>query len=70
MDIGKNIASFFNGIFTLLIILFLGVIVFIILFITQLSRNNVIKSKTLIKPEIELTTDGKIIDTIYIYKKK
>lgn len=33
-------------------------------------KTNKIESKTLIRPEIRLTTDGKKVDTIYVYKTK
>jgi len=43
-----------------------GIIVGGIWFFTD---KDYIESKTLITPEIELTTDGKTIDTLYIYRQ-
>lgn len=68
--------AMFNGIGTLLIA---GMISFILLvflvgyfvydkFIEDDTPK--IESRVLIVPEIKLTTDGKTIDTIYIYKKR
>ena len=68
MDIGKNIGDFFTGIIYLLSFFFIISIVLGVMFLIQLFRGETIKSKTPIKPQIELVTDGKKVDTIYIYK--
>jgi len=50
-------------------------IIFLIIFTIFYSLYNIeekltIKQRELIIPTIELTTDGKTIDTLYIYKQK
>lgn len=49
----------------------LGILVgmLIVVVIAASSEHNV-KSLTPIKPEIMLTTDGKTVDTMYIYKQR
>ena len=63
----------FKGIGTLLLILAIGFFGFIGFGIYETYRfffgQSVIESKTLINPEIKLHTDGKVIDTIYVYRK-
>ena len=48
---------------------FMGAFLTIIAFAICLPDKVTIRSKTILKPSIELTTDGKTIDTIYIYKQ-
>lgn len=62
--IGAGIASAFVTI--ALIALFIGTI--ITGSIWYFTSDDTIESKTIITPEIKLTTDGKKIDTIYIYR--
>jgi len=50
--------------------IFMAVMIFILGLAIGTKFGNEIRSNNKIKPEIKLTTDGKIIDTIYIYKKQ
>lgn len=52
------------------LIIVLLVCAFLWLGVEFLFHSDSIKSKTPIKPEILPTTDGKTVDTIYVYKKK
>jgi hypothetical protein len=60
-------SAIFGGFITLAIITFVvgGIIVG---GIWHFADKDYIESKTIITPEIKLTTDGKKIDTLYIYK--
>lgn len=64
-DIGKGLATI------LFIAMLLAFIVgsAIIGGIWFFTKKNYIESRTLITPEIQLTTDGKTVDTLYIYHK-
>lgn len=46
-----------------------GMVTCLIVTLWSLSGETVIKSNKIIIPEKQLTTDGKIIDTIYVYKQ-
>lgn len=48
---------------------FVGMVTCLIVTLWSMSDETVIKSNKLIVPEKQLTTDGKTIDTIYIYKQ-
>lgn len=69
MDIGNGLAAFFNGIITVLVVIFITAIVMSVLYIGEINKDHSIKSKRRIIPEVRLTTDGRRIDTIFIYKK-
>lgn len=47
---------------------FIICVVFTCMFL--MSEPNVIQTKKKIVPEWELVTDGKVVDTLYIYKNK
>lgn len=67
MNIGEGIVS---AIVTLIVIAFLvGAGIFGTIWLIDRSRPVKIKSKTILVPDTVLTTDGKNIDTFYIYKK-
>jgi hypothetical protein len=61
--------AIFSGFITLAIITFVigGIIVGGIWYFTD---KDYIESKTIITPEIKLTTDGKKVDTLYIYREQ
>lgn len=44
--------------------------IFVVLLIGVSQENESIKSKTKIEPVMEITGDGKKMDTLYIYEKK
>ena len=48
---------------------FVGMVTCLIVTLWGMSGETVIKSNKIIIPEKQLTTDGKTIDTIYIYKQ-
>lgn len=48
---------------------FCGIVTAVLVFLWSMSGETVIKSNKIIIPEKQLTTDGKTIDTIYIYKQ-
>lgn len=48
---------------------FVGMVTCLIVTLWSMSDETVIKSNKIIIPEKQLTTDGKTIDTIYIYKQ-
>lgn len=48
---------------------FVGMMTCLIVTLWSMSDETVIKSNKIIIPEKQLTTDGKTIDTIYIYKQ-
>jgi hypothetical protein len=47
----------------------IGMVTCLIVTLWGMSDETVIKSNKIIIPEKQLTTDGKTIDTIYIYKQ-
>jgi hypothetical protein len=50
--------------------LFVGALVMTILTLVTLQETNRIVSTTKITPETQLTTDGQVVDTLYIYTEK
>lgn len=54
----------FVNIVGIFIILLIGYVAY------DLIKSDAIESSTIIVPEIRLVTDGKTVDTVYIYKKK
>ena len=48
---------------------FVGMVTCLIVILWSLPDETTIQSRKIIIPEKQLTTDGKIIDTIYIYKQ-
>ena len=48
---------------------FVGVVTCLIVTLWSLSGETTIQSNKIIIPEKKLTTDGKTIDTLYIYKQ-
>jgi hypothetical protein len=64
--IGSGLDIIFKG-FMLSIILIIGIIVYSGY---KWVSDTTIESKELVKPDYRITTDGKEIDTIYIYKFK
>ena len=63
--IGKGLAQMLYGCF--FVALLIGAAIACLTWYTLSSSE--IKSDRLIKPRIELTTDGKTVDTLYIYEK-
>lgn len=67
---GEAVKEVFYGMIKLALV---GAIIigFVIFFVTKATyKTNKVESKTLITPEIRLTTDGKTVDTVYVYKTK
>lgn len=66
---GKNIGKMLSAIF---IACAIGgaILVGFVWFIIEMATTSSIKSKTLIKPDIELVIDNNQVDTFYIYKKQ
>ncbi len=68
--------SMFDGIGTMLIVGFIAIVAFVGLLIyniydwTKSPKTKTLESKTILVPEIKLHTDGKTVDTIYVYKLK
>ncbi len=67
--------AMFKGLGTMLLVGFIAVVIVIImggygLYRVIFPKEKKIESKELIVPEIKLVTDGKTIDTVYIYKEK
>ena len=61
----------FQGVATLVIFVFvLAISIGVLLGKTIWDNDGFIESKTVIQPMIKLTTDGKKIDTLYVYKIK
>lgn len=54
----------------MLFILAIGVLLWIICETATSTAEKRIETKELIQPEIRLTTDGKTVDTLYVYKTK
>lgn len=50
--------------------LIVGVLIMLIVTVAILQGANRIVSSTKLIPETQLTTDGKVIDTLYIYTEK
>lgn len=48
---------------------FIGMITAVIVLIASVPNETTIQSNKIIIPEKKLTTDGKTIDTLYIYKQ-
>lgn len=66
---GSNIGKAIGGMLLFLGIAGLVVGALIVGSIWFFTHDNNIESKKPITPEIKLTTDGKVVDTIYVYKK-
>lgn len=64
--IGSGFAQVFFG-FAIVVALIFGGIVF---GVTKFFQKKEIVTKTLITPKIRLTTDGKTVDTLYVYPIK
>ena len=65
---GENIGK---AIMTLIIIALICLVVSVVLGITLIFNNtNTIESKTKIQPDFRLETNGKKVDTIWVYKLK
>ena len=47
----------------------IGMLTCVVITISSLSGETTIQSRKIIIPEKQLTTDGKTIDTLYIYKQ-
>lgn len=62
-----------NGIVTVFFIFVIAAFIIggcVVFGISLITNKHCIESKEIITPEIKLTTDGKTIDTLYIYKLK
>lgn len=59
--------EFIGGLTSFLLGILVGMLIVIII---AASSEHSVKSLNPIKPEIMLTTDGKTIDTMYIYKQR
>lgn len=64
---GSVLDALFRFLFVCMIIAILGLGYF--LYTILWPRGKRIESKELLVPEMRLTTDGKKVDTIYIYRK-
>jgi hypothetical protein len=67
-EIAESIAKTISWIVISAIVILLGVGVFLNYEMTKTTNTN--ESKTKIKPDYRLETNGKKIDTVYIYKFK
>jgi len=63
IDIGRGLVNLFIRVIIIVFVITGGISLFIF-------KKNYIKTKARIEPELLLTTDGKKIDTIYIYRKQ
>jgi hypothetical protein len=66
----ESLGKAIGFLFTLTITAIVGMILFGGYIIFNWFKGEVIESPKRIEPEIELITDGKKIDTLYIYKLK
>jgi len=66
----NNSANHEGGLFVVFMVgWFFGMVTFLIVTLWSMSGETTIQSRKIIIPEKKLTTDGKTIDTLYIYKQ-
>jgi hypothetical protein len=66
----NNSTSHEGGLFGVFMVgWFFGIVTFLIVALWSMSDETTIQSRKIIVPEKQLTTDGKTIDTLYIYKQ-
>jgi hypothetical protein len=69
--VGEAIANGLTGLFRVAVVGVIAILVLVVLGVKALffKKRTEIVSKTLIVPEIRFKTDGKKIDTLYVYRK-
>lgn len=70
IDYGRGIGKMFGSLILIALIGAVSIISWVVYIIYGIFTDVEIRSTYKIRPSIELTTDGKEIDTIYIYKIK
>jgi hypothetical protein len=67
----NNSANHEGGLFVVFMVgWFVGMVTYLIVTLWSMSGETTIQSNKPIIPEKKLTTDGKTIDTLYIYKQE
>lgn len=67
---GEGIGKAIGCLVTIAIVGVVGTMFFVGYILYNWVNGSVVKSNKRITPEIELTTDGKKVDTLFIYKNK